>query len=148
MHNPRASLVHACVRRMHAAEKVSRRSAAIYDMGMRDLSQPPYGHARPVSAANLQSRGNMVRTHALALGAPMHAFGQVLWPLALAAPCMHSGTSTRRASWRLHACICAHRYSPRGSRDDGEFDARLRLDELTPLGEILETVISDHLLPR
>ena len=106
----------------------------------------------------------MVRTHALALGAPMHAFGQVLWPralgapihafgqvlwpLALAAPCMHSGTSTRRASWRLHACICAHRYSPRGSRDDGEFDARLRLDELTPLGEILETVISDHLLPR
>jgi hypothetical protein len=34
------------------------------------------------------------------------------------------------------------------SGDDGELDARLRLDELTPLGEILETMISDHLLSR
>ena len=106
-----------------------------------------------------------IRVHQVLLlvarpGGTMHVFGHRYWPRAPAAPCMYSGTGTGRAPRRLcddgeldvirrhQASSGVIRRHQASSGDDGELDARLRLDELTPLGEILETMISDHLLSR
>ena len=155
-----ACIVPACVQaacaihvRLECTSGDTRRRAAI---GM-----------QPVSAANHVATWYVLR--ALALGAPiracirvqvlllaarpggtMHVFGHRYWPRAPAAACMYLGTGTGRAPRRLcdDGELDVSRRHQASSGDDGELDARLRLDELTPLGEILETMISDHLLSR
>jgi hypothetical protein len=143
--NPHASFLHVC--RLHMCDTCAARMH-------KWVHSTPRRH-RHATCLSRQSRGNMVRTSRARPRRPN--------------TCMHSGTGTGRAPRRQHACIWAQVLTARpggsammvsstsssvirrhqaSSGDDGELDARLRLDELTPLGEILETMISDHLLSR
>jgi hypothetical protein len=161
-------LAPACAIRMHRSCMCAGCTCAIHvrlECTSGDTRRRAAIGMQPVSAANHVATWYVLR--ALALGAPiracirvqvlaarpggtMHVFGHRYWPRAPAAACMYLGTGTGRAPRRLcdDGELDVSRRHQASSGDDGELDARLRLDELTPLGEILETMISDHLLSR